>query len=130
MHAALKIAKASVRSQAERKNLTVRMYSTPSGHAVAINTNEPNNTATPSEMSKRDRPRGPPEPESVFVLSSFVVDVAGAVVATLPGVEPSGVVVATDARVGAGSLATVKENVELPALCPLASVTSHETTHS
>src|SRR3954468_10624610 len=88
MHAALKIAKASVSSHAERKNLTVNMYSTPSGHAVAMSTNEPNNTATPSEISSRERPRGPPDPESVLVLSPFDVEVAGDVVATLPGVEP------------------------------------------
>ena len=80
MHAALKIAKTSVRSHAERKNLTVKMYSTPSGHAVAINTNEPNNTATPSEISSRDRPSGPPDPESVLVESFVCVGVTGAVV--------------------------------------------------
>jgi hypothetical protein len=104
------------------------MYSTPSGHAVAISTNEPNNTATPSVIRSRDKPSGPPDPESVFVVS--VVGVCAAGVATLPGVEPSGVVVATGARLGVGSLATVKLNVELPALAPLGSVTSHDTTHS
>src|SRR4029079_1475744 len=95
MHAALKIANTRVSSHAERRNLTVKMYSTPSGHAVAISTNEPNRTATPSEISSRDRPRGPPDPEPVLVVSSFDVAVAGAVVATLPGVEPTGAVVAT-----------------------------------
>src|SRR4051812_41463246 len=116
MHAALKIAKTTVSSHADRKNLTVNMYSTPSGHAVAISTNEPNNTATPSEISSRDRPRGPPDPEPLSVVSSFAVAAAGDAVATVPAVEPSGAVVATGASVGVGSLATVKENVELPAL--------------
>src|SRR6185436_11165440 len=130
MHAALKIAKTSVSNQAERSNLTVRMYSTPSGHAVAISTNDPNKTATPRVISSRDKPSGPPDPELVSVVVPVGVWAAGAVVATLPGVDPTGVVVATGARLGVGSLATVKLNVELPALAPLGSVTSHDTTHS
>ena len=67
MHAALKMANASVSSHAERRKRTVKMYSTPSGHAVAINTSEPNSTATPSEISSRDRPSGPPDPDPVDV---------------------------------------------------------------
>ncbi len=112
-HAVLKTATASVRSHAERRKRTVRMYSTPSGHAVAINTNDPNSTATPSEISKRDSPSGPLEPDGGTTVSWLGVTVSGGNVELVTGVEPpAGVVV--DATVPTVSLAMLKENVELP----------------
>jgi hypothetical protein len=108
----------------------VRMYSTPSGHAVAINTSDPNNTATPSEISKRDNPSGPPEPVPGVVELPDDELVVGAVVDPVAGTEPAPGVVTADASVATVSLAIVNRKLELPPLCASGWLTCHETTHS
>ena len=90
------------------------MYSTPSGQAVAISTNEPNSTATPSEINNRDRPSGPPDPDSGVAVSPVDVVAAGVTVEPVAGVDPTAGVVAAGTSGATVSLATTNEKVELP----------------
>ena len=116
-HAALKPATTSVNSQADRRKRTVRMYSTPSGQAVAISTSAPNSVATPSEINSRESPSGPPDPDSGVAVSVLEV-VVGATVDPVIAVVPAAGVVTSGATVARVSLATVNKNVELPPPCP------------
>src|SRR4051794_9117153 len=101
------------------------MYSTPSGQAIAMSTNEPNRTATDIVLNRRITPSGP-SPTALF-------DDELAVVAE-PVVEPpvlvGGVVVAVGAAVVVGaSVATVNLNEPSPPGVPSWLLTFQLTTH-
>ena len=91
----------SAAAHAHRRKRTVRTYSMPSGHAIAISTSEPRRAASPSEPRRRASPSGPPtlgcvasEPVAVPE-GSGVVEVAA----------PATVVPAAGSTVAAGSSA-------------------------
>ena len=105
--AVLKMANARVSSHADRRKRTVRMYSTPSGHAVAISTSDPNSTATPSEIRSRESPSGPPDPDSGVLVLPVGVTAPGGAVDPVAGAEPAVAVVTGGASAATLSLATV-----------------------
>ena len=75
---AVAIDPSSATTHTMRRKRTVRMYSTPSGHAVTISTMLPSSTARPSAAIMRDNPSGPPTFGAVD--SSVPVPVVGATV--------------------------------------------------
>jgi hypothetical protein len=87
------------------------MYSTPSGHASTISTNDPSSVARPSVASTRARPSGPPTavPPS---LSAAPGVVGAAVPVVAAAVVSDGA--AVGATVGAVSAVIVKLMLELP----------------
>ena len=94
---------------AVRKKRTVRMYSTPSGQAVAMSTSEPNSTASPMLVTRRARPRGPPLPPVLSSVPSPVLPGA-TVVATAPATVGSMVAVGSTVTAGSSVVTAATES--------------------
>ena len=105
-------------------NRTASRYSTPSGHAAAMSTSEPNSTATPRTDRSRPSHNGP-WPESTLdrsATSSF--EAVGAVVAPSAVSVVSGVVsVVGVVSTVAASFSTRNDRFPAPLGCPSASLT-------
>ena len=118
--------------QVVRRKRTVRMYSTPSGHAIAISTSDPKSTASPRLLRSRKSASGPRLFDDSVPSSVTPVVTVGAVIASVVGgvVSPGTVVVVSGATATTGSLATVKVRLLEPAGCKLRSVITHATVQS
>ena len=109
-HTTITIVLASAAIHVSRMNRMVRMYSTPSGQATVIRSNEPSSVPTVSIEIRRARPSGPPrfeDPEPSSLSAAGVPAVveagpaaAGAVVVSLVGlISNENVSEATDVSV-------------------------------
>src|SRR4051794_33873134 len=100
------------------------MYSTPSGQASEMSTNEPNRTAMNRVLNSRATPSGPSPIAALEAVAPDAASLAG----VLPVADVPGGAVATAVVVTAASVVTVNLNDPLPAGVPSGLLTFQATT--